>query len=92
MSIRPEQVSATGRAGVSPFTGQSSAPAPRSARVWPWQPSRLRATETRAPARVLPANEQQAIELGLNGPCWWEDSEALERRSQERRAARYVWL
>jgi hypothetical protein len=39
--------------------------------------------------RVLPANEQQAIERGLSGLCWWEDTEVLDRRYRERLAARY---
>jgi hypothetical protein len=37
-------------------------------------------------------NEQQAIDLGLTGPRWLEDTEVLERRRQERHAARYVWI
>jgi hypothetical protein len=39
--------------------------------------------------RVLPANEQQAFARGLTGPCWWEDTEILERRRRERLEARY---
>jgi hypothetical protein len=63
----------------------------------PKRPKRLKndnlahALTTEERRRVLPANEQQALERGLTGLHWAEDTEALERRWQERHAARYVW-
>lgn len=38
-----------------------------------------------APTRVLPANEQQALERGLTGPHW------LEEKPRPFDAGRYVW-
>jgi hypothetical protein len=41
-------------------------------------------------ARPLSVYEQQALELGLGGPCWWEDSPEKRARDEARRRARFV--
>lgn len=39
--------------------------------------------------RPLSVAEQQAVELGLGGPCWWEDLPERRARHEARRRDRY---
>jgi hypothetical protein len=43
-----------------------------------------------AAPRGLSVAEQQAVELGHGGPCWWEDSREKRARDEARRRARFI--
>jgi hypothetical protein len=53
------------------------------------EPEEEQPEEPAEPWRRLSVAEQQAVMLGLTGPCWWEDSPEKRARDEARRRDRY---
>ena len=64
-------------------------PTPPSWQSPPEQPDIAREPDDLPAPRGLSVYEQQALELGLGGPCWWEDSPEKRARDEARRRDRY---
>jgi hypothetical protein len=69
-------------------------PAPPSWQRPPAQPADVPEPEQPAdapqPLSRLSVAEQDALDRGLTGPCWWQDDEVLDARREARRRARFV--